>query len=363
MVRIRRAFTLIELLVVIAIIAVLIALLLPAVQQAREAARRIQCRNNLKQIGLALLNYHDSARAFPSGYVGRTNRFATDYSGWGWMAMLLPQIDQGNLYNLLTSPSTNPNFSSGLITLTTTPATPNSIQTPIAAVRCPTDIGESVVQFALIGETTVSPAVKFGRSNYLGVCGADPNWKGKQIPYTPTHVDLSYAGDGFATSSSPVPGYAIGAASYYVMPVSTIPQYQTSTSITTEAFGGTFGVNSSTKIGDMTDGSSNVILIGERYTPAHTNLPGTAGDAIWAGAGNHYGFGQLLCLADATNRVNYNFTNNSVRPELTGFGSLHTGGAHFLRGDGSVVFVSENMDVDTLRQLSRIADGGVVGEY
>src|SRR5437588_8459259 len=97
----RRGFTLIELLVVIAIIAVLIALLLPAVQQAREAARRSQCRNNLKQLGIALHNYHDTHRVFPIGFLdtiwgtGETNVSA----GWSWGAYLLPYLDNAALYN------------------------------------------------------------------------------------------------------------------------------------------------------------------------------------------------------------------------------------------------------------------------
>ena len=94
-----RGFTLIELLVVIAIIAVLIALLLPAVQQAREAARRTQCKNNLKQVGLALHNYHDiTSTTMPPGYINLTQSGALQ--GFGWASMLLPQIDQSGLYNL-----------------------------------------------------------------------------------------------------------------------------------------------------------------------------------------------------------------------------------------------------------------------
>ena len=100
----RRGFTLIELLVVIAIIAILIALLLPAVQQAREAARRSQCKNNLKQLGLALHNYHDTFQVFPFGMINPTNgdlpgspRPPTDNTGW--YPMILPYIEQGALYN------------------------------------------------------------------------------------------------------------------------------------------------------------------------------------------------------------------------------------------------------------------------
>jgi len=95
----RRGFTLIELLVVIAVIAILIALLLPAVQQAREAARRTQCKNNLKQLGLALHAYHDSLRVFPAGYTYRMGAQMENAAGFGWAAMILPYLDQKNLYS------------------------------------------------------------------------------------------------------------------------------------------------------------------------------------------------------------------------------------------------------------------------
>src|SRR5689334_22501621 len=108
----RRGFTLIELLVVIAIIAVLIALLLPAVQQAREAARRTQCKNHLKQLGLSLHNYHDTVNTLPPGYIDVTQSGA--FCGWGWMTMMLPHNDQAALYNRFTNSATMPNFNSGV---------------------------------------------------------------------------------------------------------------------------------------------------------------------------------------------------------------------------------------------------------
>src|SRR5271155_4615272 len=96
----RRGFTLIELLVVISIIGVLIALLLPAVQAAREAARRTQCVNNLKQLGLALHSYESASRSFPPGYVSNFDASGNDTGpGWGWPAMLLPQIEQKPLFD------------------------------------------------------------------------------------------------------------------------------------------------------------------------------------------------------------------------------------------------------------------------
>src|SRR5687767_6712264 len=98
----RRAFTLIELLVVIAIIAVLIALLLPAVQQAREAARRTQCKNNLRQFGIALHSYHDSFNVFPPGWIGVENGVQTPHegvNGAGWGTMILPFVEQSAIYN------------------------------------------------------------------------------------------------------------------------------------------------------------------------------------------------------------------------------------------------------------------------
>ena len=124
-------FTLIELLVVIAIIAVLIALLLPAVQAAREAARRVQCVNNLKQMGIALHNYHDALSVFPPGYIAASKFIdgETDTApGWSWAAMILPQLDQGPLYS-----ATN------VYLPIQAPANTTAVQTILTGFWCPSD--------------------------------------------------------------------------------------------------------------------------------------------------------------------------------------------------------------------------------
>jgi len=361
----RTAFTLIELLVVIAIIAVLIALLLPAVQQAREAARRAQCKNNLKQLGLALHNYHDiTTNTFPSGYIGATLS-GTGFSGWGWTTMILPQLDQANLYNKFTALTTTPNFSSGLLSLSTTPATTGTIETPLTALRCPTDVGDAVMLGNFDGALGFGiSTISYGRSNYVGVCGTDPNWLNATSAYAPTVIPTSFATDGFASSASPVAGFAIGAMSYYA--TATAINQQTVNAVFVEAYGGTFGNGSARGLRDMTDGSSNVIMVAERYSPLPTSATGNldlVGDASWVGAEDATYHGQPMVLGEATNPINYNFNAASNRPQTTGFGSLHAGGGHFLLGDGSVRFLNQNMNVNTLRQLSRVNDGAIAGAF
>src|SRR5262245_17125416 len=152
-----RGFTLIELLVVIAIIAVLIALLLPAVQAAREAARRSQCVNNLKQMGIALHNYHDALGSFPPGHLG------TGWNDWGPLVMLLPYVEQGTLYNTInfanTGNSANPIVGPNVTSFITT----------INAYQCPSDTDRLTGTILFNGSQTL-----FGHSNYCGNSGNAP---------------------------------------------------------------------------------------------------------------------------------------------------------------------------------------------
>lgn len=157
-----RGFTLIELLVVIAIIAVLIALLLPAVQQAREAARRTQCRNNLKQIGLALHNYHDSYQALPPGWVGVTQGQpdVSGINGWSVFAKILPQIDQSPLYDRIDFNSQVGAPSNAAVRTTTLPA-----------FRCPSDVIPDKWTIPTVG--TTNPLADLAAASYAGVFGKD----------------------------------------------------------------------------------------------------------------------------------------------------------------------------------------------
>ena len=321
----KRGFTLIELLVVIAIIAVLVALLLPAVQQAREAARRSQCKNNLKQIGLALHNYHDVANTLPPGWI--------QTMGYGWTTMILPYVDQAPLYNVI-----SPAFSGtgGVSFANTTQAgVLNAFTTILPAYRCPSDNGANT---ATITGTNATQ----GRSNYPGCAGG----VSLAAVITPTGAGL--------------PG------------------------LTNSVGGGAFAMNSKRNFRDFTDGLSNCFLAGERRTGGAVNATTYAGgDTIWAGTNSDgpptsagsSAIAYLVADCAVAEPLNVKFTGTVANTQtLSAYSSFHVGGGHFLMGDGAVRFVSENIQTGnstpstplagfTYQNLAMIQDGQVLGDF
>ena len=271
--RARRGFTLIELLVVIAIIAILIALLLPAVQQAREAARRTTCKDNMHNIGIALHNYHETHSTFPPGNV-QTRSF-----GWGWSAFILPFMEQTPMYSRL-----------GVGTRRMSTTANSLTQTAIAIYHCPTDTGENIVL----------ARNRHGKMNYRGVWGVSNN--------------------GGSQSNN-------GNGSLYA--------------------------NSSVRFRDITDGSANTIMVGEcRADPPYTG-------AIWAGVFRNGAFGSQYYSVPTS-------AFSSFKINGTGrfsFSSRHTGGAHFLLGDGKVRFISENINNRTYSALATRGGNEVFSDF
>lgn len=316
-----RGFTLIELLVVIAIIAVLIALLLPAVQQAREAARRSQCKNNLKQIGLALHNYHETYSVFPPGCALSSEKpdagwnvnlsTANSAAGYGWSFYILPYLEQTPLYSALNAQHQELDW------LMQIPAARPLVQTKISVYRCPTDTAPDVNDVRNFSNAKFGNTFA-GTSNYVGVHGT--RW--------------THAVEWFPGQQDPF---------------------------------GMLWVASHVRIADVTDGTSNTLFVGERNW---TNYA-----AVWVGTRNYTGNGDdgLRQILGITNwKINLN-GGNAPRA----FHSNHTGGTHFLFVDGRVQFLSENINLDNTlgtpgdprtmlgiyNRLGIRNDGNVIGDY
>ncbi|MDB5385477.1 MAG: hypothetical protein JWM11_1123 [Planctomycetaceae bacterium] len=333
-IHVRRGFTLIELLVVIAIIAVLIALLLPAVQQAREAARRTQCKNNLKQIGLALHNYHETHRVFPPGYIDRNGdpNSTPDNDqgpGWGWASFLLPYLDQGNVYSQI-------NFTQSVGVGVN--AQVSQISLPV--FHCPSDGLQQA--FPVYDSSFATPITTVAFSNYVGCNG----W-----------LECFYGAGG---NPQPGPG-ADGLAGNFG-----------------QAGIGVFYRNSKISVANVTDGLSNTIAVGERSS---NHAPGTWTGSVAGGrcpawmatlppapyslppgpAYDNADFGEALILAhcNATHLPNADFP--VYDPDV--YYSFHTGGAQFLFGDGSVRFISSFVDGNTYQALGTIAGNELPGDY
>ena len=309
----RSGFTLVELLVVIAIIAILITLLLPAVQAAREAARRVQCSNNLKQIGVALHNYHAGINTFPFGRSSGTGGGGKSASTA--MVMLLPYIEWGQLYDQYDfkyTLTTGPNFFLDL--------------TRISTYLCPSNPQDEGI-------------------SYTGYCHPDAPtceddaWIGHYQPIAHSELD-GLPTRGLASSPRIPPATLFGGSSVGFFK------------------DGMFFRDSRVRVKDVLDGTSHTLAFAE---------------TVMGNPGSHYGFGwaQYSGGIGTKNGINANWNS---RPPLTGWdfngpnafngpGSHHPGGCHILMVDGSVHFFSENMAVMILRRLTTRAGGDVVGQF
>jgi prepilin-type N-terminal cleavage/methylation domain-containing protein/prepilin-type processing-associated H-X9-DG protein len=320
----RCAFTLVELLVVIAIIGVLVGLLLPAVQAAREAARRMSCSNNLKQLGLALHNYHDVHRRLPAGGIHSLAAAASSgatpgSSSWGpsWALLLLPMIEQGALHSSY-------NFS---LPRTRDGANAAVVATIVPTYRCPSDSG------------TAQPwinTVPHAKGNYACSTGPGSTWSVTEFP------NMAMRG----------------------------------------AFSPTFHWGA--RFGEVSDGLSNTIFLGEILagqesgdvrgawaSPLGVFFSGTTGSTTVPPSVPLSPNGNALddlkrdrparCSAPNNDRNLRCITDTSRSTHS--LRSRHTGGVQVAFGDGSVQFITDSISVTTLRNLLGIADGQVVTEY
>ena len=333
-----RGFTLIELLVVIAIIAILIALLLPAVQQAREAARRTQCKNNLKQYGLAWHNYHDVHNTFPlSNTRGLINTM------WiSWQVYVLPYLDQAPLYNSLDMSGATQNFTGGgPDTGLATRVFPglgkplNGITVPYA--KCPTDPFPAVMSY---------PQGQNANTNYCANFG----W----TVLTNHGTCLQYANPGLRTivgvSSTPFGAMANNWGN--------CANGQDCTGFVS-SFG--FWVP---RIRDVTDGTSNTIIMAETR-PQCSWFANQYGGDMWTYNRGSQVIGNWPINLDTCPPHPAVPGLGCDQPGMfyNGIGSHHTGGAHVLLCDGSVRFLSQNLDLLTQWRLSDRTDGAVLGEF
>lgn len=330
-------FTLIELLVVIAIIGVLVGLLLPAVQQAREAARRSTCINNLKQIGVAIHNYHDVNQEFPVG-VNCSSVKESDVKpgsssnervmGWGWGARILAFMEEASLNDSLQMNVTAPR------------SVRAQVQTLVGSFKCPSDVSPILNELRMVApnEPPQTTWNKAGVSNYVGNAGSSLNSapggrKCFNMPETGTNFGLFKNGH----TGTLIPGAPI-------------------------------------RITDITDGTSKTFLAGER--DYEDNFHGNHGASLWSGVDEWVTMNdsqatgilnKILTFFDSAGTMSINAGAAGQNPTgavhgeaVDSYSSKHPGGACFVFSDGSVTFINEQIPAGTFRDLSRRNDGNPV---
>jgi prepilin-type N-terminal cleavage/methylation domain-containing protein/prepilin-type processing-associated H-X9-DG protein len=315
----RRGFTLIELLVVIAIIAILIGLLLPAVQKVREAAARMQCSNNLKQIALAAQSYHDSFKVFPTN--GPQATYDMNGANWSWLARILPYMEQDTLYKSL-GIGNSPTPTLAQANTASLAAGGPGLAAGIKTFQCPSDSSTRQPR-----NNCADIGGPVGQTNYKGVCGCNWAWGSFAPVKTP----------GAPPPNNGNNGLDMGNGIFY----------------RTDGVPGTPGHGSIT-LTDVTgaDGTSNTFLAGEDV-PAYNQW------CAWPYSNAAVG----TCAIPLNNGLAQGqpgFGNPGDWPDLYSFRSKHTQGANFAMADGSVRYIPENIDISIYRGLASYNGGEVV---
>jgi len=297
----RKGFTLVELLVVIAIIGILIALLLPAVQAARESARSTQCSNNLKQLGLGCHNYHATNNCFPISISYHSNSETppgTKLNAKGWIISILPHIEQEPLYDQF-KPFFDSSVPSGGIMDTNCTS---QVQTQLSVLQCPSDDSVRRLSDRQYQWRSWRPGVKVALTSYKGCIGDTPMGGAWNTS------DLSSNSDCHTTSKCPGIFWR-------------------------------FNFIYTVRIGDIRDGTSNTFLIGEDVPEQNHHSAAFYANGDYASC-----HAPLNYFPDPPNPDHW--------PSVMSFRSLHPGGAHFCMADGSVTFISENIQIELYHDLA-----------